>query len=106
MREEMATGEEDGNDHSSLPLSMERDVIMADSDVNDGHDDYSPLSVHSSLGLGNAGHRSLFSVTPCSIEYQYWSTSRAMMILIVFFFFLATSMNQSCFCCHDQLTNF
>ena len=73
MREEMAANEEDGGDHSSLPLSMERDVIMAESDVNDDHDDYSPLSVHSSLGLGNAGHRSLFSVTPCSIEYQYWS---------------------------------
>ena len=71
MREEMAANEEDGGDHSSLPLSMERDVIMAESDVNDDHDDYSPLSVHSSLGLGNAGHRSLFSVTPCSIEYQY-----------------------------------
>jgi hypothetical protein len=71
MREEMTASEEDGGDHSSLPLSMERDVIMAESDVNDDHDDYSPLSVHSSLGLGNAGHRSLFSVTPCSIEYQY-----------------------------------
>lgn len=72
MREEMNAAEEEGGDHSSLPLSMERDVIMAESDAADDHDDdYSPLSVHSSLGLSNAGHRSLFSVTPCSIEYQY-----------------------------------
>lgn len=71
MREEMNAGEEDGGDHSRLPLSMERDVIMTESEVVDDHDDYSPMTVHSGLGLSNAGHRSLFSVTPCSIEYQY-----------------------------------
>nr|CAG4646793.1 EOG090X00JH [Megafenestra aurita]SVE92215.1 EOG090X00JH [Megafenestra aurita] len=72
MREEMNAAEDEGNDHhSTLPLSMERDVIMAESDVADDHDDYSSLTMHSSLGLSKAGHRSLFSVTPCSIEYQY-----------------------------------
>ena len=71
MREEMATGnEEDGG--PSVPMSMERDVIMSESSdlAEDHQDDYGPIVGHP---LGN--HRSLFSVTPCSIEYQYWSGS-------------------------------
>lgn len=53
MREEMAATEEE--EHASVP--MERDVIMSN--------DYDSLAV-----LGS-NHRSLFSVTPCSLEYQY-----------------------------------
>lgn len=73
MREEMASAEDDDNDpHSGLPLSsLERDVIMSESEGVGDDDDYSSLKVHAGLGLGGAGHRSLFSVSPCSIEYQY-----------------------------------
>nr|CAG4646020.1 EOG090X00JH [Macrothrix elegans] len=69
MREEMATNDDNCDHPSSMPLSdIERDVIMSDSDVIDDSD-YSSLKVHPSVG--NSGHRSLFSVSPCSIEYQY-----------------------------------
>lgn len=58
----MATTEEE--EHASVPI-MERDVIMSETDMPNDH--YDSLAVHS---LGS-NHRSLFSVNPCSIEYQY-----------------------------------
>ena len=77
MREEMAaTTDEMANGdqhHSSMPMSLERDVIMSEPNEMTGQessqhneDDYVPMVGHP---LG--GHRSLFSVTPVSIEYQY-----------------------------------
>lgn len=81
MREEMVTAESDlenvDQHHTSIPMmSMERDVIMSESSdlaaedqqlkEKQPTDDYGPIVEHS---LGS--HRSLFSVTPVSIEYQY-----------------------------------
>lgn len=52
-------------EHTSVPMSMERDVIMSETDMAGDH--YDSLAVHPL----SSNHRSLFSVTPCSIEYQY-----------------------------------
>ena len=60
----MAAAEDE--EHTSAPVSMDgRDVIMSETDMAGDH--YDSLAVHPL----SSNHRSLFSVTPCSIEYQY-----------------------------------
>nr|CAG4647646.1 EOG090X00JH [Moina brachiata]SVE92839.1 EOG090X00JH [Moina brachiata] len=60
MRDDVASPDGDAS-------AAERDVVMSDTDLNESSD-YSHLV---GMNLANSGHRPLFSVTPCPVEYHY-----------------------------------